>query len=270
MSKKLFLSADIEGTTGIAHWNETDKQRGAGDGYAHFAQQMSREVAAACEGAIIGGATDILVKDAHDSARNIDPSVLPEQARMLRGWTQDVYVMMSGLDATFDGVLFTGYHSPAFTDGNPLAHTMTTDLIKITLNGEIMSELYINCLIAAMLKVPVLCATGDKGLMDWLKGKNPNIETVAVSEGFGNASMSIHPNLALAQIRSAVERALKKDPGSMQFPMPDHYQIAVSYKQHYTAKRMANFPGARQLDAHTIAFDSNDYGDVLKFFLFVL
>ncbi len=270
MPKKIFLSADIEGTTGIAHWNETDKQRGAGDGYAHFAQQMTREVAAACEGALAGGAADVLVKDAHDSARNIDPAGLPEPVRILRGWTQDDFVMMSGLDASFDGVVFTGYHSPAYTDHNPLAHTMTTDLIKVTLNGELMSELHISCLIAAMLKVPVLCATGDKGLMDWLKRQNANIETVAVSEGLGNGSLSIHPDLAVKRIRAAVESAMAKDPAALQFPMPDSYHIEVSYKQHYTAKRMANYPGARQLDAHTIAFDTDDYGTVLKFFLFVL
>ena len=89
MIKKLFLSADIEGTAGIAHWNETDKKNGAGDGYDHFAGQMTREVAAACEAAVRAGAEDILVKDAHDSARNINPELLPEQVRILRGWACD-------------------------------------------------------------------------------------------------------------------------------------------------------------------------------------
>ena len=51
--KKIFLSADIEGTCGIAHWDETSK--GHAD-YPHFANQMSREVAAACEGALAAGA----------------------------------------------------------------------------------------------------------------------------------------------------------------------------------------------------------------------
>lgn len=270
MPSRIYLSADIEGTTGIAHWNETDIVRGAGDGYPHFAAQMTREVAAACEGAVLAGATDILVKDAHDSARNIDPSALPECARILRGWTGDLLVMMSGLDEGFDGVLFTGYHSPAYTGGNPLAHTMTTGLIKVVLNGEIMSELHMSCLIASMMGVPVYLATGDRGLMEWLKGKNANIETVAVSEGMGNASLSIHPDLAVKRIRAAVQRALGKDPALMMFPMPEEYRVEVAYRQHFDAKRMANYPGARQVDAHTIAFESASYEDVLRFFFFVL
>lgn len=54
--KKVFLSADIEGTCGIAHWDETlpDKRD-----YPRFQEQMTREVAAACEGLGAEGVTDI-------------------------------------------------------------------------------------------------------------------------------------------------------------------------------------------------------------------
>ena len=45
---KLFISADIEGTSGIAHWNETE--RTIPHDYDYFAGQMTREVTAACEG----------------------------------------------------------------------------------------------------------------------------------------------------------------------------------------------------------------------------
>lgn len=43
---KLFISADIEGTAGIVSWKET----APGDQYGYFAGQMTKEVAAACEG----------------------------------------------------------------------------------------------------------------------------------------------------------------------------------------------------------------------------
>ena len=92
----LFISSDIEGTCGIAAWSETEPGRPDGD-YAYFKQQMSREVAAACRGALAAGGERILVKDAHDSARNIDPSVLPEEVQINRGWACDVYSMMSGI-----------------------------------------------------------------------------------------------------------------------------------------------------------------------------
>ena len=91
---KVFISADIEGTCGITDWAETE--RATMDDYRPFAAQMTAEVAAACEGAVAAGAEDILVKDAHDSARNLDAARLPRQARVLRGWTGDPLCMMAG------------------------------------------------------------------------------------------------------------------------------------------------------------------------------
>ena len=41
--KKLFISADLEGTTGITHWDETEIGKPL---YSHFAAQMTREVGA--------------------------------------------------------------------------------------------------------------------------------------------------------------------------------------------------------------------------------
>ena len=73
----VFLSADIEGTCGITDWSETE--RSTMDDYRPFQKQMTREVKAACKGALEGGASGILLKDAHDSARNIDVTALPEE-----------------------------------------------------------------------------------------------------------------------------------------------------------------------------------------------
>ncbi len=265
--KKIFVSADIEGTCGIAHWDETQIGK---PGYESFAQQMTREVAAACEGAEAGGAADVLVKDAHDSARNIDPRQLPRVARIFRGWGRDPYCMMSGIDDSFSGAMFTGYHSAANTDGNPLSHTMNTDLLHVTINGETASELYINCLIAAMHRVPVLLVTGDTMLCDWVKTKNPNISTVPVCQGVGNGSVSIHPDVAVERIYDAARQAVADDPAKYAFPLPERFDLAVTYRQHYLARRNGFYPGARQLDARTIAYVTDDYMDALRFMLFCL
>ena len=51
MLNRIFLSADIEGTCGIAHWDETELGK---PDYEPFRRQMTREVAAACEGVAEG------------------------------------------------------------------------------------------------------------------------------------------------------------------------------------------------------------------------
>ena len=261
---KLFLSADMEGTAGVTLWEETETGKRL---YDHFARQMSSEVAAACEGAIAGGATEIVVKDAHDSACNIYPDMLPEQASILRSWARHPYSMMAGLDASFDGVMFTGYHSAASMPTNPLSHTMNGKNVYVKINDIICPELFIN---AAYEGKPIYLLTGDKGLCEWLRKMNANIPTVAVSEGMGGASLSINPHLAVKRIREAAEKALSIDPKKLMFPMPDHFRVEIAFRNHTYATNGSHYPGCVQLDSTRVAFESNDYMDVLKFFYWVL
>jgi D-aminopeptidase len=80
---KAYISADIEGITGTTHWDEATKSK---PDFREFQEQMTAKVAAAYEGALRAGATEILVKDAHASARNILAAKLPREARLVRGW----------------------------------------------------------------------------------------------------------------------------------------------------------------------------------------
>lgn len=105
---KVYISADIEGITGTTAWIETELNT---QDIQPFLKQMTKEVEAAIEGAIAGGATEILLKDAHDSARNIDISNLPVNCKVIRGWTGDPMCMVAGLDESFDRAIFIGYHS---------------------------------------------------------------------------------------------------------------------------------------------------------------
>lgn len=265
---KIFISADIEGTTGITHWNETEKNH---PDWKYFADQMTREVAAACQGAMDAGCEDIVVKDAHDSARNIDPRGLPECARLHRGWAGLPGSMMMCLDGSFDGCVFTGYHSGASWDTSPLSHTMNLGNCYVLINGQRISEMTINALLATYYKVPLLCVTGDKGICDAAKAANPNIETVAVNEGCGNGVLSIHPDLAVRRIREAVARALQKpDLSVMLYPMPEHFDVQICYKKHQSALSACQYPGVRRVDDTTVGFETDDYLEVLRAFKFIL
>lgn len=265
--KKLFLSADIEGTCGIADWKETE----LGDAQsAYFRAQMTKEVAAACEAAIALGVEDILVKDAHSSGRNIDPSLLPEKARILRSWTRDPQVMMAGLDSSFEGVIFTGYHSPAGSDGNPLAHTMNGGNVWVKINGVGASEFLINAYTANFLRVPVLFLAGDEALCAFADGLGWGIRTAPVSRGVGNASISLHPNVAQRMIRDKVTEAVADPPSIEKQYMPRRFDVEIRFKEHFLAHRGSFFPGAQKIGSHEVAFSASSWRDALVFLFFVL
>jgi D-amino peptidase len=267
--KKLFISADIEGTAGIVNWNETE--RSMPHDYDYFSNQMTREVAAACEGAHDAGIEEIVVKDAHDSARNLNPAKLPEYARVFRGWARSPLSMMFGLDNTFDGVVFTGYHSAAQMNGNPLSHTMNTQNNYVKVNGILAPELMLNSLIASTMGVPVYCVCGDRGLCEWMNEINPNIATVPTNEGTGAGALTLHPDVAVRRIRETVSEAIAtKKKEDLMFPQSEKYHIEVNFKEHFKAYGGGFYPGAKQTGARTVEFECTDWFDAMRFFYFVL
>lgn len=265
--KKLYISADIEGTCGIAHWDETEK--GHAD-WAYFAAQMTREVAAACEGAFEAGFDRVVVKDAHDSARNLNPMDLPRGVELIRGWAGDPFCMMAGLDKSFDGVVFTGYHDAAGRDSNPLSHTMTTSAFSVTINGEAASELMINSMIAAYVGLPVYAVSGDLGLCEWMRTKCPGTRTVAVNRGTGAAVQSMHPQEAAVAIREAVRLGASRPGQAKLYPLPDRFDVRICYREHAKAKRNSYYPGARLTEPRTLAFEHTDFYEVLRMMQFCL
>ncbi|PYS67300.1 MAG: hypothetical protein DMF69_23435, partial [Acidobacteria bacterium] len=65
---RIYISADMEGVVGVV----TQEQLGpTGFEYQRFREIMTQEVNAAIEGALAGGATDIVVSDSHGNAQNI-------------------------------------------------------------------------------------------------------------------------------------------------------------------------------------------------------
>jgi D-amino peptidase len=265
---RLFISADIEGTCGIVDWDETELRKP--EYYNGFADQMTAEVAAACNAALSSGRVDeILIKDAHDYARNIKMAELPEKAKLIRGWVGGPGGMMAGVTKC-DACIMTGYHSGAFSEGNPLAHTMNTENQWIKINGEYASEFIINAYFAAYYNKPVLFISGDLALCNSAKKMIPGIETAAVSEGEGGASVSVNPQTALRMITDGVTEAMSRDFSTCMVELPDHFSVQIQFKEVKKAQRGSWYPGAKRIDAKTIDFESDDYFEIVRFLYFVL
>lgn len=263
---KVYISADIEGTTGVTHGDETELGKGE---YEPAREQMTAEVVAACEGALQAGATEIWIKDAHDSARNIIASRLPREARLIRGWSGHPFMMLQELDSTFQSLILVGYHSRMGSGGNPLSHTMSGNVTWLKINDSYASEFSLSAYTAALVKVPLAFVSGDKGLCDEVVQFNPHITTVAVKEGVGSSTINIHPDLAVEQIRSEVVKAVTSAQKCLMF-LPDRFTAEVRFRRPERAYQYGFFPGVRQTDSTTVQFDHDDFFEVMRFLLFVL
>ena len=258
---KIFISADIEGVAGCTTWDETER---GNELYDYFANQMTLEVKAACEGANEVGVKEIVVKDAHSSGRNIDHRKLPQNTKLVRSWAGHPFSMVQELDDTFDAVLFIGYHSAAGRDTNPLSHTMDTFIEYIKINDQIASEFLLHSYIAAYLDVPIAFLSGDAGLCEDVKTLNENIKTVAVKEGKGDSTINLHPDFACDLIEEGVKEILSQDLKYNKIELPKKFTLEIKYREHKDAYKRQFYPGVKRVDENTIKFNSDDYMEVLK------
>ena len=265
---KVFLSADMEGTAGIAHWDEADRRHAD---YQTFRELMTAEVVAACEGALEAGATEIVIKDAHDSGRNLLPDRLPEACRILRGWSGHPDSMMFGLDGSFAAAIYTGYHAKAGSAANPLAHSFDLRIHRLLLNGEVASEFTINALCAARYAVPSAFLAGDAEICADAAAMVSGITTVETLRGQGRSSLSITPERSRAAIRSGVAAALRAaDLPRRHARLQGPFEVVIEFTNPTDAWRAAWYPGARSEGPRSVAFASADYFEIQRALRFLI
>jgi D-amino peptidase len=265
---KIYISADIEGVCGSTHWDEADDNK---KDYTEFQNQMTKEVVAACKGAIAAGAKEIIVQDAHGTGRNITAKELPDGVKLIRGWSGHPNAMVQELDKSFDALMFVGYHSRAGSSGNPLAHTMRGSYIDyLKINDYYTSEFLLHGLLAATLDVPVAFLSGDDELCKHVKNINKNISTVAVKEGVGNSTVNLHPKEAIEKIWQGVESALQSYLTKCLLPKYDKYNVELRFKKHQQAYNASFYPDCKLIDSQTINFETKDYFEVMRMMHFVI
>jgi D-amino peptidase len=263
---KVFISVDMEGICGVVHWEDVSR---SGKDYGLFRRLMTEETNAAIEGALAAGATEILVRDSHGSARNILPDLLHPSAELIRDWAYSPLSMMEGIDETFDAVIFIGYHARANTPDATLDHTMSSSAVyEVTLNGKKMPEAGINAFIAGNFRVPVVLVAGDKAICQQVTELFGEVETVAVKEGIGNAAKMLHPKKAQELIKKKTTEALNRVSDFKPFTFTPPYTMDVTFRDEWRAEDASWLPGAKRKTSTTVSYTSNDWMDVLRFFKF--
>ena len=263
---KVYSSADIEGTAGIASWSATN----LGDPeHRAAAQEMTLEAVAACQGALDAGATELYVKDAHDSGRNMDLSLFPREAKVIFDWTLTPDSMVAGLDGSFDALMFVGYHSPAGLPGSPLSHTMNRGNNYVKINGELASEFLLHAYVGAARGVPSVMVSGDKLLCGHAQEFVPGIQTAPVKEGLGRATVNLTPQLACERIREAAREGLLHR-NRCHLAVPETLTMEIGFKDHLKALRASHYPGATLVDPYTVTYTAATVDEMMTARMFIL
>lgn len=250
---KIFISIDMEGITGVVQ----PAQLGPGaDGweYGRAREWMTGEARAAIDGAKAAGATEIVIADSHGNMQNLLIDQLPDDVRIVRGSPRPLG-MMQGVDASFAGAIFVGYHASEYGADAVRGHTMSSArLLHVKLNGAEVGEGVWNAAIAGSFGVPVLFISGDRAAVEQFRKTVPAAEGVVVKEGLGyHAAVTVTPARGQQLIRDGVERAVRRAGEMKPYVVRAPIDLEVGFKLTLDAERISYIPGLRRIDAHVVA-----------------
>ena len=265
---KIYISADMEGVAGAV----TGEQLGPGGfEYERFREFMTAEVLAAIEGARAGGAGKILVSDSHGNGQNLLIERIPPDIEIVRSWPRPLG-MMEGIDDSFDGVLFIGYHAGTTWMEGVRAHTMSSArLADVRLNGVSVPEAGINAAVAGHFGVPVIMISGDEAAAAEARALLGEIEAAVVKHSISfHAARTLTPQAAQDLIRETAERAVRDlahfEPYRPAIPVT----FDIRFKNYRPSQVLALLPMFERTDAHSIRFVGRDIleaSNVLRFLL---
>ncbi len=257
---KFVVAVDCEGpacVVGSPGGSLTDSRN-----FAFARLQATREADAAARGLFDAGATQVIVWDNHGGSLNLDYDLLDERCDIALGvgfphrWP--------GLDATFSGVLFVGYHAMDNTADANIAHSFSSAAYQwMKVDGVEVGEMAIDAAVAGLLGVPPLfCASDDKAVQE-AAHFFPGIETVTTKTGFGwNAAVSKHPRRVVREIYKGVQRAVARRETSRPFQLPSPMTYEIRYKriEHAEAASRGMRAGER-VDPYTVQWQLDSITD---------
>jgi len=206
--KKIYMITDMEGVSGIfdseqqcmpyqsARWEESHKL-------------LTGEVNAAVEGLLEGGATEVIVWDAHDASRSLSVLDIHPKARLLTG--TPVSSTME-LDATYAAIIFIGQHAMAGAENGILSHSYSSlGIQNIWVNGKAVGEIGARVMLAGYMGVPAIMLSGDTAACTEIHDLVAEVECAEVKSGVSRTAgyMMPHP-VACALIREKARRAVER------------------------------------------------------------
>lgn len=208
---RVFISVDMEGISGLVRWADVVTD---GIDYPRNRSLMTADTNAAIEGALEGGATEIIVEENHgiEDLCNLLMDEIHTEANVIRGAGRPGATTMAGLSKDTDVVLLVGHHGRAGSFPGIMAHTISYGWFKLVrLHGEPIGEPDFFAIRAGELGVPIGMVSGDQIVAEQVQAICPWAETIEVKQAFGRQSGNcIAPPKAREMIRAGAKRAVER------------------------------------------------------------
>lgn len=261
---KIYISADIEGIWGVVSKSHVIN---SGNDYERARRLMTNEINIAVEEAFKNGVQEIIINDSHGTMDNIIIEDLNSRAKLISGQPKAL-TMMEGIDNTFDGVMFIGYHPRAGSQKGIFDHTYSGKVIaEVKLNGKPLGECGLNARLAGYYGVPVIFLAGDTTVTEQVKEEIGDIETLAVKDSLSRYCAN---NLSRLELENKYKERMKIVFSNIdKFPIircENEIKLEVSFHSTIMADSAILIPGVKREDNKSVSYMGDDYVEVYKLF----
>ena len=242
----VYMSVDMEGITGLVDHTHVSANK---HNYERGRIIMTEEANAVVTAAFQLGCSEVLVNDSHSQMNNLLIEKLHPETKLISGGVKP-YSMVQGLDETFDGAFFVGYHARASMKG-VMSHSMTFGVRHMYINDVTVGELGFNAYVAGYYGVPVLLVAGDDQVALEAKDLIPNVTTAVVKETISRSvAKSFTPYKSSRLLKKKTEEAIHNKENVKPLIPPAHPTLRIEFANYGQAEWASLMPGA-ELEAGT-------------------
>lgn len=229
MGNKYCISIDLEGLACVVGSYGQGLTEGSKN-YQFAIGQAVREANAAAKALFDSGAEKVVIWDCHGTGVNLDYSAFDKRCEFIIG--AGSRLRFPGIDESFSGVLFIGYHAYD-TPKATLAHTYSSSTFTYhKINGKDIGELQLDAAIAGKRGVKTIFVCSDDICVAQAKETFPWIKSVTTKTPLAwNSCISKHPLAVCDEIYEAVLDAVKELNSMKTYEIPTPFELTVSYKR---------------------------------------
>ena len=257
---KVYISADIEGITGLVSWSQCSRPDGKSYDYQFARRMMSHDVNAAIRGARAAGATQIVVKDSHGNSKNLLIEDLEPGIELVSGHGSGIDGMMMGLDSTFDAAILVGYHAKAGTHGGIMEHTITGGVHRLFVNGIETGEMGLSAGVAGRYGVPLVMVSSDTAGCREAQTLVDGIVTTSTKDGLGRyMGRLLHPSETGPAIEDAARIGVEIRKSLVPYVFEEPTKIRVEFNRAEEADQCARMIGISRADGYSVEAEYPSY-----------
>ncbi|TMU87494.1 aminopeptidase [Bacillus sp. BHET2] len=252
---KIYMSVDMEGITGLVDHTHVDSSK---HNYERGRIMMTDEANAVASTAFDLNCKEVLINDSHSQMNNLLIEKLHPETKLISGGAKP-YSMVQGLDETYDGAFFVGYHARASMKG-VMSHSMIFGVRNMFINDVVVGELGFNAYVAGYYGVPILLVAGDDQAALEAESLIPNVKTVVVKESISRSvAKSLTPQKSAQLLKEKTKEAIHNKENVHPLTPPERPTLRVEFTNYGQAEWASLMPGTElETGTTTVRYEAKD------------